>query len=783
MTFSRRSLILYSSLVLLLVLRFWQNDHDWRVQCGLFSQPTSGLWEGYVAEEPELFFDHRPGGHETGRKDGSYEPFVKETRAVCVITAFNGHSVQPVKIRCTFRLSSQVPQPIFSCGDRVEVQGKVQRPPPAMNPGQFDYAQYLKTKRVAYVCYASPGRWRKLEGEREGPFLTRWAADLKRAAEDRINRVLPYPQNALLTGILLGQRTALPDDVVESFFVTGTIHILAVSGMITAFVAGLFFLVFRALRFHRKWAALCAIVALVFFILMTGAHPPVCRAGLFSILALTAVLFERRVHGGALLLSTAYLLVLWNPFVVEDLSFQISFLATSGLMVMASWFLKKLSFLPQALAWLITASAAAQLAVWCLILYDFNQFSLYSVLSNVVIVPLALFVTAGGLALLAGSLFHPFLATLFGAGCLWPLKLLLYLASAMEHWPGAQFIVASPPLGWVLAFHALLLALFFFYWPRPRPIAPQEAWLKGRTFLLRGRRWAVMLMGSFLAASLSLWAWNALRSQPLRVTFLAVGHGNAVVLRSPQGKTFLVDGGKDSKGPDRYQTVVAYLRHEGVERVDGMLNTHPDADHVGGLLNVLRAYPVSIAYEGPLAHSDSRVYQLYEETLKQKGTKDLFVNQGDQLPGLTPARWTILHPALAYRPRLHEDNNRSVVSLITFGGLKMVLPGDLEKPGILEFLKKNPGLAPVDWLMAPHHGRASGQPALCEKGLDPSYVVLSDYKDYPETRDQYQAGGAIVLSTALDGAIEVEMNGDGRGRYRTYQDKAWENFRAMTGVH
>ncbi len=783
MTFSRRFLVFSLLLLILLFLRCWQNDKDWRRQCGLFAAPVSGLWEGTVAEEPEVLFDHDPGGHETGRKDGLYESYVKEARAVCVVTALNGQPIPPVKARCVFRLSTYQVQPVLSCGDRVQVQGKIQRPSNAMNPGQFDYAQYLKTKDVAYVCYASPGSWRKMGSEREGFFLWRWAADLKRSAEERIVHVLPYPQNALLTGILLGERTALPEDLVESFFVTGTIHILAVSGMITAFVAGLFFLVFRALRFHRKWAALCAIVALVFFILMTGAHPPVCRAGLFSILVLTTVLFERRVNAGALLLSTAYLLVLWNPFVVEDLSFQISFLATAGLMVMAPWFLKRLSFLPESLAWLVTASAAAQLAVWCLIIYDFNQLSIYSVLSNVVIVPLALFVTAGGLALLIGSLLHPFLGALFGAGCFWPLKLLITLASVMEHWPGAQFIIASPPLGWVLVFHFLLLAIFFFYWPRPKPYEPGEAWLKGRRFLLRGRRWVLALSALFLLASLGYGSWDALRPQPLRVSFLAVGHGNAVVVRSPQGKTFLIDGGKDSKGPDRYQTVVAYLRHEGIQRVDGMLNTHPDEDHVGGLLNVLRAYPVSAAYEGPLAHSDSEIYGLYIETLRQKGIQDLFVNQGDSLPGLVPVQWTILHPALAYRPRLHEDNNRSVVSLITFGGSKLVLPGDLEKPGILELLKKNPGLAPVDWLMAPHHGRASGQPALCEKGMDPSYVVLSDYKDYPETRDQYQAGGAIVLSTALDGAVEVEMNGDGRGRYRTYQDKVWENFQAMTGVH
>jgi len=100
----------------------------------------------------------------------------------------------------------------------------------------------------------------------------------------------------------------------------------------------------------------------------------------------------------------------------------------------------------------------------------------------------------------------------------------------------------------------------------------------------------------------------------------------------------------------------------------------------------------------------------------------------------------------------------------------------------LELLRKNPGLKPLDWLMAPHHGRSSGEPGLCEKGLDPSFVVLSDYRDYPDARDQYQAGGAKVFSTALDGAIEVELNADGTGRYRSYHEARWKNLKAIAAI-
>jgi competence protein ComEC len=765
-----------SILVITLIFRFWQNQQDWQKQLGVFPSAAKGVFKVWVAEEPEVFFDHEPQSHDTGLGLDSYQANVKEVRAVCEVTSYNGAPILPVKARCVFKLTPSHFQSILFYGETLQLGGEMLRPSPALNPGQFDYAQYLKTKGVAYVAYLSPGYWKVTEEEGSGFFLWQWACSLKGWAEERIYQFLPYPENALLSGILLGDRTSLPEEVVESFFVTGTIHILAVSGMITGFVAGLFFTLFRVLQLNRKWSAALAIGMILFFILMTGAHPPVCRAGLFSILALLAVLFERRVHGGVLLIATAFILVMVNPFVVEDLSFQISFLATAGLMVMSPWTMDKLSFLPRPLAWLVTASAAAQLAVWCLIIYNFNQFSIYSVLSNVLIVPLALFVTVGGLTLLAGSMIHP-LGTLFGAGCLWPLKLLVYLTSVMEHWPLAQWIVASPSFEWVVLFHGLLLIVFFFYWPRPKPEKPSEEWKRNQAFFLKGKRWVSELALFFMVVSVVFAVFDKFKSQPFRVTFLAVGHGNAVVLRSPEGKVFIVDAGKESRGPDRYQTVAAYLRHEGIQRVEGVLNTHPDEDHVGGLLNVIGAYPVSMAYEGSQAHSDSRIYQLYEATLQQRGIPTKHLDEGNQVLGLEPVHWNIVHPMVWFHPTLHEDNNRSVVSLISYGGIRLVLPGDLEKPGLQEMLKNNPVLMNVDWLMAPHHGRNSGEPALCEKTMNPRFVVLSDYRDYPDARQAYISGRTVVFSTAVDGAIEVEWDKKGGGRYRTYRANKWQAFK------
>jgi competence protein ComEC len=773
----KRQMLFLLAGLLLVAARFFQTQADFKKIQAQFSQPQRGVFKAWIAEEPEVLFEHLPGSHDTGRDDGTYQSFVREVRAICTVYSADGISIPPVKTRCTFRLSYEVPQPVLSYGESVEIDGKIQAPPPAMNPGQFDYAHYLRTKGVAYVIYAGPGKWHPLRnaGSRGSIFL-RWANGLKRKADNTLYRYLPYPENALLDGILLGERASLPDEMVQSFFLTGTIHILAVSGMITAFIAGLLFTVFRALQIKRKWAAGLTLIGLLFFVFMTGAHPPVCRAGLFSALALVAVLFERRIHGGVLLMTTAILLVFLNPFVLEDLSFQISFLATAGLMVMASWMMEKLSFLWRPAALLVTSTTAAQLAVWCLIIYDFNQLSLYSILSNLVIVPLALFSTAGGLVLLAGAFLHPALGNLFGAACEVPLTLLIYLSDKLAQLPKAEWIVASPPLAWVILFHALLLFSFLCFWPGREPESPSENWKRKKRIFHRGRQLSIGLWTLFLMGTGIFWFFSVLRSQPFRITFLDVGNTNAVVLRSSEGKILVIDGGKGTHGPDRYQPVVAYLRHLGIQKIDAVLETHPDRDRADGLVNILSAFPTGSAFAGFKLKTQEREYGAFQEALQDHGIRPQELSGGSKMDVLKPAVVLIEHPPADYLPRTHPDNNRSVVILVSFGSFRLLLAGDLQKEGLLKIMKNHQPFPKMDWLMAPYHGRMGGEPALCASRFHPQYVVLSDWKDNPQTRKLYQEAGAVVFSTSDEGAIEVEVEANGKDRYRTFRENQWKAF-------
>jgi competence protein ComEC len=569
--------------------------------------------------------------------------------------------------------------------------------------------------------------------------------------------------------------------MVEAFMETGTVHILAVSGMITAFVAGILFLLLRACQVPRKASALLTLFGVLFFIALTGSHPPVCRAGLFSVLALLSVFLERRVHMGVLLLFTAWVLAAVNPFVVEDLSFQISFLATAGLMVMGRGIEKRLQPLWKPARGLLAATATAQLSVWCLLIYSFNQLSLYSLPANLLIVPLALFSVAAGLAALAASCLVPFIGTLFASGCDVVLRLLVILARWINGWPGANFIVASPPTAWVLAFHALLLITFYFAWPRLRPEKPSDEWNRRQAPFKRIRKFLPWVWMVFLGTSLIGLGLARLEPRGFKVIFFAVGHGDAALIQTPSGNTFALEGGWYNQGLPRYQTTAAYMRHLGVDHLDGIVNLSDTDEDAGGLANLVEAAPVSEAYGLAGEYPESWGCQAFLDALADKNLQLKPLTRGDAITGLEGADLSVIYaPSEVKTSGVEVPKSLALLLTIPQAGdpVRILFTGNLGKDGVEALFPMKGNIPPMDWLEAPRHGAQSGGQWELAKLFKPAHVILSDSKDHPDTRETYERErpGALVLSTTLSGAVELEIGSGHRNRYRTFLEGVWKDF-------
>jgi len=511
----------------------------------------------------------------------------------------------------------------LSPGDRVRVSGFLSRPRPPSNPGEFDFPLYLAVRGVRYTLSVGEGRLAVPEvpgGRATGRGPVQVFVGACRAARENLtavmDRSLPPAQAALLSGLLFGDTSRLPDDVARDFRRCGVFHILAVSGSNVAFVAGGFWLVSRPLlrslglrgrRLDRVlWPATG--LALAAYAVMTGLGPSVVRATLMAEAGLVYLwLGRRRAVTGPLCLA-ALAVLLPRPLVLLDVGFQLSYAATLGILFIYPSLRRALepAVLSRLHRWVRPAaeaalvSVAAQAAVTPVLARHFGEISLVGLVANAAVVPLSGVAVTTGLAAgvtgLAGPLGGPIAAVFFTITSLL-LRTLTGLGRFFASLPGASIVVGCPGV-WVVALYYLALA-----------------WVVRGAGRGRGRRRILLTLvvsGSLVVGSLATgaaaYALPGLVGQPpVEVTFLAVGQGDAAFIVLPGGRTMLVDGGPPGAGE---RLIGPFLRHRGIGRVDWIVATHLHDDHVGGLVELLRDPSITV---GELVVGDGAPARAREE--------------------------------------------------------------------------------------------------------------------------------------------------------------------------
>ncbi|MCL4425162.1 MAG: ComEC/Rec2 family competence protein [Firmicutes bacterium] len=544
---------------------------------------------------------------------------------------------------------------LFAYGDLVQIRGRLKPPSRPRNPGEFDYADYLRRQGIHMVMEVDPGDAR-LVGRGWGNPLIAWAF----AARQRLTKVmastLPSTHAALLTGIALGGSEGLPSQIEEAFRRTGSYHILAVSGSNVAFVVGVVLGLLKYLSVHRKPAAFLALLSVVGYVFLTGAGPSVARAGVMAALALLGVLVARRYDVFSALAAAALTILGYNPYDLWDIGFQLSFAATLGIVTL-SLPPNRLA-LPRWLTEILSITLAAQLAVAPLSLLYFQRLSVVALVANLVIVPLA-----GGLVVMAfllglGGLLFPPLALVINQVVYFPLEALLRVVAWFASFPLAE--VSFPLPWWGVGLSYLGLIFLFRYrqegrkqlastapFPRGRFIKSSEQarggrmdgatdevpgnvdggasqaassrsdWQPGqRAAPSRGRffpsprpsftRLGLFLILILLFLNLGLWGWLIApwRGDVLQVTFLDVGQGDATFLRFPGGQTMLIDAGGWSEAyPKDYdpgaQVILPFLQRQGIKKLDFLILSHPHEDHIGGMPAILEGIGVAGFYQAP----------------------------------------------------------------------------------------------------------------------------------------------------------------------------------------
>ncbi|WP_139994298.1 DNA internalization-related competence protein ComEC/Rec2 [Paenibacillus paridis] len=717
------------------------------------------------------------------------------------------------------RLNVQPEQEIAAAwqrGDRVRLTGELARPVTASNSGGFDYRRYLSSQRIHWLL--------KVQGTAAveaatGPGWTA-AALLGRvdAARDylgaRFDVLYPESQSGYMKGLVLGIREDLDPEQFQQFSRLGLTHILAISGLHVAVFLYVLGGSLRLARMSRERILLILILSVPLYVLLSGASPSVVRAGLMSVLGLLAARMGKLKDGLHLLAAAAVLMLVCDPFFIENVSFQLSFIVTIGLIVgvqpvrraMPRW--KK----GNALLDLAAVTVVAQIVSFPVSIYYFNQFHALSVVANFVLVPFISFIVMplGAIALV--------LAIPWEAGG----KLLAHVSHCANDWTfwlverlsqidALRTIWATPPLWWVGGWLFVLGILFRAISARTErretdsggtnpgetetaPLASvpvfqiEQESNKKRNIRLYSAIFLLLLMLGY--------AYKPdIVNRDAVVSFIDVGQGDAVHIRTPGGKHILIDGGgtlsfrkpgeewKERSSPFEVgqKVLVPLLLKRGVRSIDILVISHLDSDHIRGLKAVLETIPVrSIWWNGTVKEAEDAL-----NLLKQANTLHIpmyQVSAGMSYQLEREAGLRVLWPEDQHRESSvtwqKEQNESSVVLAVQLYQSTFLFTGDINaetERSIIRNERRKPadGLAvkEVSVMKIAHHGSRFSTSSEWLSYWKPlgsvaSVGVTNSYgHPHPDVLGRVAQAGTQLWRTDLDGEVQFTVKG---GRLYSY---------------
>ncbi len=646
--------------------------------------------------------------------------------------------------------------PVVHEGDVVRLHGALAEPPVWED---FSYRDYLA--REGIFSLMNMPSVEVLAGS-SGRGLGHALAALRARGEAVIAALIPNPEAALLTGILLGREGGISADVMAAFRTTSTAHIIAISGFnITVIAGALLKMLTRTLG--RRWAVAITIPAVALYAVLVGADPPVVRAAIMGCIALVALLLGRRNDALNALALSALLMTAVRPQAIWDVGFQLSFAATLGMILYAEPLHRRVgAFLSARIpaAWAkvvvgwfgdaLAATLAAQALTLPLTVAYFHNLSPISIVANLFIVPVQpQIMTWGGVALLLGLIWLPLGMPLGWAAWLF-LAYTIRAAEALAALPGASLEVARVPWPMVVGYYAVAAGLTFGSRRVRRWLGPAaRRWAK----VVRRWRWEGAL------AVVAALVWVAGLQMPdgrLHVHFVNVGEGDAVLIRTPKGSAVLIDGGSD---PARLLSEVGRRLPFWQRSLALVFLTHPHSDHAGGLIGILERYSVgafvdaragtSPEYKACVAAAQARDIPRIQAVPGQR-----FVVDGDVV-------LEVLYPSPETPCR--SENECSMVLRLAMGRASFLFAGDLEDEGQVLFMNER-DVPQALVLKVPHHGG--------EKALYPSFLAAvaprvaviqggprAAADPHPVTLQRLEAAGATVWQTRRKGSLEAVTDG------------------------
>jgi competence protein ComEC len=642
----------------------------------------------------------------------------------------------------------------LEASDRVALWGRLHRPSSFGNDGGFDVERYFERERLDLSASVKSALLVERTARASG--LRAAISRIRNVARRRLESALVDRSRdtyGVVLALVTGDRLMLSRDLEDLYRDAGIFHVMAISGAQVAIVALVFYFALRRVGASEVASLWILLLVLPLYAAFCGSGPPVVRAALAASLILCARLLSLdRPHANALALAALFLLV-WEPLWLEDPGFQLSFAAMAGILWLSEPLAERLRALGP-LSTPLAVSLGAQAMVVPITAWHFHGLTWVAPLASLLAVPLSGVVVVAGLALVVLA-DVPLVSDALSLGAHAGVYLLTSTARLASALPGASLAVARPSVLWMVSFY-------------------------GAIALVRHGTARLRLAGLLLACGL-LGALPFGRGEEtgepgtVAATALDVGHGDSIVLSLPEGGRVLVDGGGTpaTSFDVGERVVVPYLLDHGGRRVDVLALTHADYDHIGGLIAVVEALSVGEIWEGE-ARWDRPAYRRLREAARRRGVPIRRLRPGERFL-LGGAGFEVLAASgTSGEPPPEEENDRSVVLRVTWGGSALLLTGDAGEKVESALLSSRTPLE-ADVLKVGHHGSESSTSRPFLDAVRPRFAIVSarEREGWPlpseRVLERLEAEGIPYARTDRDGAVTVRLDAQGGMEVSTYR--------------
>ncbi|HEY7090224.1 MAG TPA: DNA internalization-related competence protein ComEC/Rec2 [Tepidisphaeraceae bacterium] len=671
------------------------------------------------------------------------------------------------------------PHPRLRQGQVIEALCTLERPGPAMNPGQFDWAGYYREQRVLASVQIPHADNIRITSEHPIGLIgrlreqTRQALALGFSANDSLD-------HALLCALLLGDNDPELRDIQEQFRRTGTSHHLSISGMHVAVLGGVIFGLCRLLRIGPRPSCWIALIFVLLYGVVALPSPPVIRSVVLCLSIGLGILTRRAADAVHLLAISVIAMLVYHPLDLFNAGFQLSFGTVLGLMLFTGPVMQMLpgrdideeivaqlarlgrfSVMMTKLKYAAKATLAAGIVAWVvslpLIAFHFEQLNPWAILASIILAPFVFLALVGGFAKVILTLLWPALAGTWASIAILPIAWMRHVVDWLATFPGADVPLPAPPIWMIGLYYLLLILALRVPWPNTA-----LRWT-ARLVAIAGAIFLTVLPFREGLASMRAHAGD------LKVTLLAIGAGQTCVIEPPGADAVLVDAGAQAMSDVLRKVLGPFLRHEGRRDIGAIFISHANIDHFSAVADAVAAYDVNDIYVVPQFRKQSIDNPPAEHLLRtldgmDRPPKNVSVGKSFDLGG--GARLEVVWPP-ADSP--FDANNTSLVLKLTFAGRSVLFTGDIQGDAERALIR-SPHQIRADVLVAPHHGSFENTTDEFVASVSPRTIVCSNDRTLSGKQRAFdrEMQDRVVFRTHTSGAITIRISPAGQIEIERY---------------